>query len=229
MPVIRYIPQDPFDLVIQGDQMRATAVKSMVGAVAAPIVLGMLLAGPIATAPVIAGEQNYLTTFLGADTCGGYPVPTVEVMQGLTDNSIIGNNAQIATPCGALVPVQIGLHIMNGFVQATNIFTLTGQTLDKTGAALANCTVTVEEIGQQFTGAASVVAYAVSDGSGNYSTTLPRNTAYQATAYLTGSPDRAGITKNNVTPGTVNVYLRDPTTADSAGGGMVMARIQAGM
>jgi len=225
MPVIRYIPQDPFDLVIQGDQMRAVAVKSMVGMVAAPIVLSLLLSGPIATSPVIAGEQNYLTTFLGADTCGGYVVPTVEVLQGLSDGSIVSANAKICTPTGAVVPFEIGRRLMTDFVQASNVFTLTGQTLDKTGAALANCQISVEEVARQYIGGMQEAVIGVSDGSGNYSVILPMNTAYQVEAYLAGSPDLVGITTNKVTPGTVNVYLRDPTGPDVATSGMSRGRV----
>ena len=72
----------------------------------------------------------------------------------------------------------------------------------------------------QATSSPPVVAEAISDGSGNFAIAVPMNLAYQLTGYLTGSPDRAGVTRQDVVPTTAStlIYLRDPTVADSAGG-----------
>jgi len=109
-------------------------------------------------------------------------------------------------------------------VMAGQAFTLTGTTLTGAGLALGGCAVTVEQTGLQYVGGQPIIAETVSDGSGNFSIPV-RNIDYQVTAYLAGSPDKAGITKNNVTPiNSVSIYLRDPTAADSGGSGAGMSR-----
>lgn len=94
-------------------------------------------------------------------------------------------------------------------------FALTGTTLDKTGAALGNCTVDLFH----YDAFETLVAATVSNGSGLFTFTLGTNEGnYFARAYIAGTPNRAGITWNYVVvPGSVNIYLRDPTTADSGG------------
>ena len=67
------------------------------------------------------------------------------------------------------------------------------------------------------------VATVISDGSGNFSFSVGIGEAYYAVAYLAGSPDMAGTTRNNLAGGgsSVNLYLKDPT---SAGGGSGYSR-----
>ena len=72
--------------------------------------------------------------------------------------------------------------------------TITGQTLDSTGVALASCTVVLE-----LSSDGSRVASTTSDGSGNYTfVSIASGTNYQLNAYLPGSPDVAGITLNTI-------------------------------
>ena len=73
-------------------------------------------------------------------------------------------------------------------------FYINGVTRDATGNALAGCWVklfeTLTDIQRQAT---------TSDATGNYSFVVPDSTTlYYAEAYLPGSPDVAGTTKNNL-------------------------------
>ena len=93
MPVINNILQDPFDIVIHGEEMRSFALTSNV---VTPLAMAPLLEGscsePNPLPVIVAGEQNLLTTV------GSYPVPNKEVLQ----DPLIRTNALIATPSGAL-------------------------------------------------------------------------------------------------------------------------------
>jgi len=147
-------------------------------------------------------------------------------------------NACVCTPCGEIVPIAMGHQwFSNDIGQTTQTFTVSGQTLTGAGAALGNCRVVVYETGRiavpntpplafysagnpnpmRWEHESPVVAEAISDGSGNFTITVPMNLCYQLTGYKTGSPDVAGITKDTVTPGTVTIYLRDPTVPDVGG------------
>ena len=74
-------------------------------------------------------------------------------------------------------------------------FSISGQTLDAAGSPLADCRVELND-------SRNDVEYAetVSDGSGNYSFTLPWNSwNWQIIAYKVGSPDVAGVTVDTLT------------------------------
>lgn len=85
-------------------------------------------------------------------------------------------------------------------------YLISGQTLNNIGAPLGNCAVHVyqtilpgaPEGGPQ----GRFVGSTVSDANGNYSVGVQAdpNMTFQATAYLPGSPDVAGITVNTLTP-----------------------------
>ena len=139
---------------------------------------------------IIAGEINYKMMV------GSYPISDVEILSQYS----YGNNALIATPCGSIYFIPLGNHIMNYFTQSTTQWIITGVTRDGNGNALANCTVTIFETGRIATNSNPVITSIISDGSGNYSIPVPRNTSYQIMAYLSGSPDKVGMTINTVTP-----------------------------
>lgn len=200
MPVIINIPQDPTDLVIAGEQMRAVAFATGVHAAPAPISMQTLIEGDqgaLAVLPMvlIGGEQNYLTM------TGSYPGGNAVRLQSQGLGSQISNNALIATPCGALYPVQLGLHMMDSnFVESSVRWLLSGVTKDSAGATLGNCRVVIFETGRIVVCCMPVVAETISDGSGNYAVEVPGNTGYQAIAYKPGSPDVAGVTVNTIVP-----------------------------
>jgi hypothetical protein len=122
------------------------------------------------------------------------------------------------------LPETFGLKIYET-QQSYQVFTLTGTTTDGVGAPLGNCRVIAYQTGWQYVQDAPVIiAETTSDGSGNFSMLL-RNIDYQLTAYKPGSPDLAGITKNNVTPvAATTIYLRDPTIPISPGASSGMSR-----
>lgn len=131
-----------------------------------------------------------------------------EQQTGMMANDIVqasqfllhSNNAAIATPAGALIKVTPMECLIARFVQSTTRWLLSGVTYDLASAPLAGCRVVVFETGRIAQTGCPVVAETISDGSGNYSVEVPLNTAYQAIAYLPGSPDVAGITRNDIVP-----------------------------
>jgi hypothetical protein len=115
----------------------------------------------------------------------------------------IRSGAGIASPCGNWVGMDWPPLLMR-FEQGSCLWAITGTTKDSAGAALGSCRVIAMETGRMIMDPKGLneshVGEVVSDGSGNYTLPVPTNTAYQLTAYKPGSPDVAGITKNNVTP-----------------------------
>lgn len=144
--------------------------------------------------------------------------PTVNPRREIKDSGLL----KVIT--SSTLPDNFGLKIYET-QQSYQVFTLTGTTTDGTGAALGNCRVIAYQSGWQYVDNAPVIiAETTSDGSGAFSMLL-RNIDYQLTAYKPGSPDLAGITKNNVTPVVATtIYLRDPTIPISPGASSGMSR-----
>lgn len=118
------------------------------------------------------------------------------------------------------VPSQSFGQKIYAFTQSSQSFTLVGITKTGAGVAEGGCRVIAYQSGwRTVPDAPVVIAETVSDGSGNFTLNL-RNIDYQLTAYKEGSPDLAGITRQDVVPTvTTTIYLRNPTTVDSGGGG----------
>lgn len=98
---------------------------------------------------------------------------------------------------------------------------ITGFTLTGAGAALAGCTV------ELYRARDDVRTHTFnSDGSGIFtSSPVSPGELYYAVAYKAGAPDVAGTTQNILAgDSSVNIYLRDPTAADSAGVGSGVSR-----
>ena len=205
MPIIRQLPSDPFDLVIQGEQFRMNALASNVITNGAAAIIGTATANlssidsDIITSYqplniIVAGEQNMLSMV------GSYPTPNVEVLQSQEQLSQIRNNALISTPTGALIFIQIGMHIMDTFVESDQRFQITGTTKTSAGAPLANCRVILFETSRLADTSMPIVEEIVSDENGNYTLIVPNNGNFQLIAYKPGSPDVAGITRSDVQP-----------------------------
>jgi hypothetical protein len=77
-----------------------------------------------------------------------------------------------------------------------------GTTLDSTGAPLGGCTVVLLDAARMVANpnpfANPVVATTVSNASGLYSFVVRGGRGYQVVAYLPGSPDVAGVTRNDL-------------------------------
>jgi hypothetical protein len=151
-------------------------------------------------------------------------VPMADPMPLLNPRREVKDSGLLKVLTAATLPETFGLKIYET-QQSYQVFTLTGTTTDGAGAALGNCRVIAYQTGWQYAGNAPVIiAETTSDGSGNFSMLL-RNIDYQLTAYKPGSPDLAGITKNNVTPvAATTIYLRDPTIPISPGASSGMSR-----
>lgn len=211
MTVIRNVPQAPTDLVVQGEQFRLVALVMGIQAGGVPT-QGSITGNLKGSDFLIAGEHHT------DPMTGTYPTPPREVLYNPFEGTMTTANAFISTPCGALYPTNIGQHVMDVFLESTQTFTITGQTLTGTGTALGNCRVVALETGRLAVSGAAIVNETISDAGGNFSFAVPMNTAYELIAYSPGAPEKGGVTLPSVTPGTItNIYLRDPTTQDAAG------------
>lgn len=191
MPVLLPSLSDPTDLVIQGEQLRAVAVLAPV-CTTCPLIDDPPEDLPLSPVVLVAGEQ---VAVMQPD--GVLPLAS---LQSQDNGGQVRNNAWISTPCGALVPILLGRHLMNDFVGGSTLWVITGVTRNSSGVALAACRVVALEIGRVQSNGAPVVAETISDGSGNYSLSVPLNTAYWLVAYKSGSPDVGGVSLATVTP-----------------------------
>jgi len=193
MPVIIYVPPGVPDLVIQGEQMRNFALYSGIFCAPAPPELTQLIEGSVDPAimytEVMPGEHNYLMNI------GSYPVPSVEILCANFFSLDL-----VCTPCGANVPTAMDCTIIDSCLEASAQWQIIGTTVDASGNALGNCRVVVMETGRINQTGTPVVNEGLSNGSGNYTITVPYYTSYQVFAYLPGSPDVVGSTVNVVTP-----------------------------
>lgn len=193
MPVICHIPQDPTDLVIQGELMRLSAISGGVHVGGAPTRSNALVASATSAAIVLAGQQSVEPMHPDFTPYGAR-------LRDPFAGTVIASNACISTPCGSIIPVGKMECLIKGFVQATDLWKLEGVTRDNLGAPLGNCAVIAFETGRLAVGGAPVEGQTISDGSGNYTIPVALNTHYEVTAYLAGAPDVAGITLRSLTP-----------------------------
>lgn len=236
MPVITNFAREITDMVVQGEQLRRAAFNT---GPATPMGLVPLLAGSLEAIPPSPSSSIQGRIDFHPMQNESWPLASLRSQE---NGALVRANASICTPCGEMVFIPLGRRLLiKDFIQATDIFTITGQTVTGLGAPLGNCRVVVYETGRiavtgqylpyaqagisagnevpvMWDSESPVVAEAISDGSGNFTITVPMNVAYQLTGYLAGAPDRAGITKDTVVPGSVTIYMRDPTVADSPGG-----------
>lgn len=185
---MRITPQplrDPTDVVIQGGVLAAqlhSVPASFVrpffseASPAAPTVQGTAPGSYWADPPVVGDAHA--------------PIPGVPRANG----GVVGAG-------GTWVPLDCA-PILPRFTGSTARWRIVGQTLDSVGAPLPSCLVYIFDVGQLFVGASPLVAMAVSSAvDGSFAIEVPGNRAFQAIAYLDGSPDVAGIT----------LYPLDPT------------------
>lgn len=202
MPVLKDIPVDPTDIYMQGEQLRSVALLSSVSVGPGPY-LGIVNYQRVDSRyPIVQNDGSGLS-IQGADL-------TQLVDHGLRPNisySSIRANAVIAAPTGALIPIPFGRTMMGGIgvevETATDLFSITGVTKNSAGSPLGDCRVVALETGRIHIGGTPVVGETISDGSGNYSITVPTNGSFQLIAYKPGSPDVAGITRSDVVPAQV--------------------------
>jgi hypothetical protein len=201
--------------------------------------VGMVPIGPaVAVSPIIDPAQIFLNKPLPQDSTGalypqgllpGYAEPAKDYLVG-------GDNALAALPpltnirgevalsgllkitTASVLPFEFGQQVKDWPI-SYQVFTLTGTTVNSLGVPVPGCRVIAYQSGLRYVGGAPIIAETISDGSGVFSMLL-RNIDYQLTAYIEGSPDRAGITKQNITPVvSTTIYMSDPTVAPSGGGG----------
>lgn len=203
--ILPLLSDPPIDLLLVGEGMRdaalswpmtdaagltsGTAAMSLVASVSAGV-------GNTPSIPVMGGLSAYApraadmaTTFDGMNVA----LPTAARVNG-----------SICTPDGVTMPFVVADNCMSCFTpQSTGRWVLAIQTQDVSGAAVGGCRVVVFDVGQLAVGLPAVAAESVSDGSGSASVPVPQNTGYMVLAYLPGSPDRAGVSVQTLSPDAV--------------------------
>jgi hypothetical protein len=201
--------------------------------------VGMVPIGPaVAVSPIIDPAQIFLNRLLPQDSTGafypqddvlGYAEPAKDYLVA-GDNTLaaltpltsprgeVARSGLLKTLTASVLPSEFGQRVQNLPV-SYQVFTLTGVTVDATSTPVPGCRVIAYQSGLRYVQGAPIIAETISDGSGVFSMLL-RNIDYQLTAYIAGSPDRAGITRQDVTPVvSTTIYMSDPTVAPSGGGG----------
>jgi hypothetical protein len=103
-------------------------------------------------------------------------------------------------------PIAFSVHPMAVLEGSSSIFKIIGVTKDGSGTPLAGVTVlaavtdALYALNDPGPPTDPVEATTVSDGSGNYSVTVCGRGAYQLIGYLSGSPDRSGVTVKTIVP-----------------------------
>ena len=207
MPVIRNLLPDPTDLVIQGELMRRDVFEFSNSDFL------MTTFGTQIAATLQSQAPPLITPFIESNR----PLPDDEAytpmhsdftpyhsrLRDTVFGNQIANNAVICTPMGAIIPSKnIGVSgiLMSKFTQSTQLWTLSGISRDNAGSVLAVCRVVLLQVCEIKVAGFTVIAETISDGSGNYSFTVPReDTAYQVIMYNNTVPV-AGISVNTLVP-----------------------------
>lgn len=126
-------------------------------------------------------------------------VPMTDPTPVLNPRLEVKDSGLLKVITSSTLPDNFGLKIYET-QQSYQVFALIGVTKDSTGAAIGSCRVVAFEAARISSDLVeATIGETISDGSGNYS--IPaRRIAYQLTAYKPGSPDVAGITRNDVVP-----------------------------
>jgi hypothetical protein len=211
MPILLYVPQDPTDVVMQGEQLRQGVFD--------PVDLETPSAMP--GAAFVSGLQSIVQDEDAFAPMNSFIcINRLAIRRQKSQELQRRANAGISTPCGAWIPLDFP-PLLRRFEQATDKWQIIGQTRTGAGAPLGAVKVLALETGRLNIPGAPVVGEALSDGSGNFAVDVPMHVAYQLTGYQVGFPDVAGITRNDVVPTTpsTSIFLRDPTATDTPGGG----------
>jgi hypothetical protein len=197
MPIIRYVPQDPTDVVLQGEQLRQGVFDADN---VPPYSEGLLQGGQL-----LAGFPEMV-----ADEDAFYPMNSfsdVGILAARRNKNGVTQtraNGGIATPCGAWVPLDWSpLVLHNRFVHGYERLSLAGVSRDSSGATLGNCVVKIF-----LTSSDQKQFEKISDGSGNWSVgeaELGANPGpFYYVEYKVGSPDVAGTSLNTNVPTKTN-------------------------
>jgi len=200
-------------------------------------IVSMIPIGPDKfVSPTIAPAQIFLNALLPNDITGalftqdvvmGYAEPATSktvasdsllcaISAPTMPPQAVTTSGLLKTITNASLPDEFGRVVLDRPI-SYQVFTLSGTTVDGAGGAVANCRVIAYQSGLRYVSGAPIIAETVSDGAGAFSMLL-RNIDYQLTAYKAGTPDKAGITRQDITPVVATtIYLSDPTVPSSGG------------
>lgn len=191
----------PIDMLVVGEIMRDAALSWPMTDAAG--LAGENLEFPLSAAinapsSVMAGLSAYPPMASNvATTFDGRPIATATMASRA--------NGGICTPDGVTVPfTRTNSDLMTCYTpQSTQRWVLSIITQDAAGSPIGGCRVIALNVGQMAVGQAPIVDEEISDGSGNATMNVPLNTDYMVIAYLPGSPDRAGVSVQTLSPDAV--------------------------
>jgi hypothetical protein len=188
MPILFYVPVDPTDLVLQGEQFRVSVMENLVDP-------SRLLMGGV---PAPTGFSSVLQDEDAFSPMNSFIDQSILSIRRQKNGSLqVRANAGVATPCGEWVPIDYS-PLIKPYIGATELWQIVGTTRDSAGAILGDCAVMALETGRMTVEGTPVVGMTKSDGSGNYTIQTAGNSAHQVIAYKDGPV--AGISLNTLTP-----------------------------
>jgi hypothetical protein len=185
------VPQEPTDLVIEGEQLRQESYVQATDP-ARSVMAGFQTQTLLSFAAPVLDEEDYFPPMNNL-------VATVDARVSSVVGQGVRANAGVACTSGAWLPVRANeclAQTMSARPGAWTRYSLTGVSRDSSGAALATCTVKVF-----LTGNDTKQFETVSDASGNWSIDVGANPGpFYFVEYKTGAPDRAGTSLNTNVP-----------------------------
>jgi hypothetical protein len=185
------VPQEPTNLVIEGEQLRQESYVQATDP-ARSVMAGFQTQTLLSFAAPVFDEEDFSPPMINL-------VATVDSRVSDVVGRGVRANAGVACTSGAWLPVRANeclAQTMSARPGAWERLSLVGVSRDSSGVALGTCTVKVFLTGndvKQFE--------TVSDASGNWSIDVGANPGpFYYNAYKVGSPDRAGTSINTNVP-----------------------------
>ena len=190
MPVIRYVPQDPTDMVLQGEQLRQSVGDTDYSVLNPSVMGGSPLMNPLLN--ILKDEDAF------APMNSYCEVGMLNVRRSKDGVLRPRANAGIATPCGAWINIDYNpllLYKVGGYEQ----YFLSGVSRDSSGTALANCTVKIFRTIND-----TKMWELTSAADGTWSIQVSEPGPFYYVEYKVGPPDKAGTSINTNVPSKVN-------------------------
>jgi hypothetical protein len=229
MPVIRQLPSDPTDIVIQGEQIiPPDSSLTQWFILAGEITFSTLKSKPIPEAMI--GQSDWYgikPRTIGPMSFGqagmidmlniGIPEvnsPKIDPIQKWLNNPLepvitvpskeVFRSGLIKRITAPTISPTVGQHLMEFYTETTQKWLLSGTTYDSLNARLPGCRVVIMVSSKIKYNpdilSNPVIAETVSDANGDYSIQVTNPGPYQIIAYKAGGTDVAGVTVDTVIP-----------------------------
>jgi hypothetical protein len=191
MPVIRYVPQDPTDMVLQGEQLRQSILD--------PNNIPDYAIGVMQGNPTLNGLGSLVTDEDEFTPMNSYcEIGMLSVRRAKNGLMQCRANAGISTPCGAWISNDWS-PLLRNTVGGHEQYFLSGVSRDSNGSALANCTVKIFRTIND-----TKMWELTSAADGTWSIQVSEPGPFYYVEYKVGPPDLAGTSLNTNVPSKVN-------------------------